>query len=215
MFNNKKIALTLSIAVIAILISLPAVAYIIIFHSSPISSNSQQWGEFGSYFGGVTGTIFSGLAFLYIIKSFKIQNMQMHSSDVKSQLFEISETIRFFLKKVDDILSEKIDIPGDGVMSLRTALTALHAQERNIHSTLADVDNIKKPVDDAVTLDQSATLIATLSVLCDLYDEFNNLGGSEKILAAYINSHLEPVLGLFIIESENQRTLEIKRYYFY
>lgn len=215
MFNNKKIALTLSIAVMAILISLPAVAYIIIFHSSPISSNSQQWGEFGSYFGGVTGTIFSGLAFLYIIKSFKIQNMQMHSSDVKSQMFEISETIRFFLKKVDDILSEKIDIPSDGVMSLRTALTALHAQERNTHSTLANVDNIKKPVDDAVTLDQSTTLIATLSVLCDLYDEFNNLGGSEKILAAYINSHLEPVLGLFIIESENQRTLEIKRYYFY
>lgn len=208
--NNKKL-LILAVSVTLLIIFAP---YIATFGKYGLSDKHQAWANFGGYVGGVLGPIISGLAFIYIIKTFRIQKIQLDDAEKKAQLIEISEIIRFFLKKVDEILSEKVNVNGEGVMSVKTALSALHSQEGDSSTPELDKQAIKSSVDEAVTLDQTFTLISTLSILCDLYDEFNKLGGSKKILAAYINSHLEAALGIYLIEKDNKRIPDIKRYYY-
>ncbi len=209
--NNQK-SITLVVIALAIILSTILLPYIAVFGKYGLSDKHQAWANFGGYIGGVLGPIFSCLAFIYIIKTFKIQKAQQDDAEIKIQLVEISETIRFFLKKADETLSEKVHLDGEGAMSIRTALSAVYSLKNSDISNF-DKNTLKKTVKQAVTDDQIFTLLNTLSVLCDLYDEFTKLGGSRIILSAYINSHLESVLGLHEIDQGNKRIPETLKYY--
>lgn len=69
---------------VAIIAMVPLVFYFHVFHGG-ISSDHQTWAEFGSFFGGFYGPVFSGLAFIVLWKTLLIQ---------KKQLFKASRQLR-------------------------------------------------------------------------------------------------------------------------
>lgn len=47
--------------------------YMVIIEKQSLSVNTSDWGNFGSYFGGISGPILSFLAFIILAKTFSIQ----------------------------------------------------------------------------------------------------------------------------------------------
>nr|DAE65482.1 MAG TPA: abortive infection protein [Caudoviricetes sp.] len=76
--------------------------YLYEFHS-PLSNNHTKWGEFGSYFGGVTGPLVSVMAFIGLLKSISLTKKQFEIQSQESTFFNL---LNFHTSKVTKIYSE-------------------------------------------------------------------------------------------------------------
>lgn len=76
--------------------------YLYKFHS-PLSNNHTKWGEFGSYFGGVTGPLVSVMAFIGLLKSISLTKKQFEIQSQESTFFNL---LTFHTSKVTKIYSE-------------------------------------------------------------------------------------------------------------
>ena len=76
--------------------------YLSEFHS-PLSNNHTKWGEFGSYFGGVTGPLVSVMAFIGLLKSISLTKKQFELQSQESTFFNL---LNFHTSKVTKIYSE-------------------------------------------------------------------------------------------------------------
>lgn len=56
-----------------------------------ISNNPQDWSNFGSYIGGVTGPLLSLLAFVGILISIANQNIESHKSEIENRILKYIE----------------------------------------------------------------------------------------------------------------------------
>lgn len=109
----------------------------------PISSETSVWGDFGSYFGGVAGTLLSFLAFIILARTLKLQSItldlqrdeairQRHLSEIElfhSNLERLEKQIDLVLdspakslsgKTIRDILSDEskqLYIANDNIVS--------------------------------------------------------------------------------------------------
>lgn len=64
LIEDKKISKLFKVIIVllVIFIIVPLALYIINFWGTSLSENSTSWGDFGSYFGGIIGTIFNAFA---------------------------------------------------------------------------------------------------------------------------------------------------------
>ncbi|HHN8407519.1 TPA: putative phage abortive infection protein [Morganella morganii] len=76
--------------------------YLFKFHS-PLSNNHTKWGEFGSYFGGITGPLVSVMAFIGLLKSISLTKKQFEIQSQENTFFNL---LNFHSSKVTKIYSE-------------------------------------------------------------------------------------------------------------
>ncbi|WP_417878570.1 putative phage abortive infection protein [Vibrio sp.] len=76
-------------------------AYLLKFHSG-FSNNHTTWGEFGSYFGGVTGPLISIMAFIGLLKSISLTKKQFEIQSQESTFFNL---LNLHDRKVDKVNS--------------------------------------------------------------------------------------------------------------
>jgi len=76
-------------------------AYLLRFHSG-FSNNHTTWGEFGSYFGGVTGPLISVMAFIGLLKSISLTKKQFEIQSQESTFFNL---VNLHDRKVDKVNS--------------------------------------------------------------------------------------------------------------
>lgn len=86
-------------------IFLSLVLYLWEFNSG-LSNNHTKWGEFGSYFGGITGPLISVMAFIGLLKSISLTKSQFEIQSQESTFFNL---LNFHTNKVDKIYSERSD----------------------------------------------------------------------------------------------------------
>lgn len=84
-------------------IFLSLVLYLCEFNSG-LSNNHTKWGEFGSYFGGITGPLISVMAFIGLLKSISLTKKQFEIQSQESTFFNL---LNFHASKVDKIYSER------------------------------------------------------------------------------------------------------------
>lgn len=75
--------------------------YLLRFHSG-FSNNHTTWGEFGSYFGGVTGPLISIMAFIGLLKSISLTKKQFETQSQESTFFNL---LNLHDRKVDKVNS--------------------------------------------------------------------------------------------------------------
>lgn len=75
--------------------------YLLEFHSG-FSNNHTTWGEFGSYFGGVTGPLISIMAFIGLLKSISLTKKQFEIQSQESTFFNL---LNLHDRKVDKVSS--------------------------------------------------------------------------------------------------------------
>lgn len=80
-FESRIMLGLLLFAVFAILVAMSM--YVYSFGSLPIETKPDQWGPFGDYFGGVLNPIFSFLAFLILMMSFRLQAQELRETRVE------------------------------------------------------------------------------------------------------------------------------------
>ncbi|EEL6231334.1 hypothetical protein LOA39_004435, partial [Salmonella enterica] len=86
-------------------IFLSLVLYLWEFNSG-LSNNHTKWGEFGSYFGGITDPLISVMAFIGLLKSISLTKSQFEIQSQESTFFNL---LNFHTNKVDKIYSERSD----------------------------------------------------------------------------------------------------------
>ncbi|MFA0708936.1 hypothetical protein AB4653_24845, partial [Vibrio sp. 10N.222.48.A3] len=72
-FNNEKVKILSAVTVVTSVISAP---YIINFWGYNISDNTQDWGGFGSYIGGLLSPILAIGSLYYVVKTFRQQSFE-------------------------------------------------------------------------------------------------------------------------------------------
>jgi len=73
----------------------------------PLAKSNDAWANFGSYLGGTIGPLISGIAFIYIYRTFDLQRRQ-HEAFVSSiHAIEISKLIDISRQNIDKLLSQK------------------------------------------------------------------------------------------------------------
>ncbi len=81
----KKILLVLFTVLLSVLL-----LYLYFFHDG-FSSDQNIWGNFGSYFGGVAGTILSFVAIIYIYEDIKGQKKNQQRQEDQNNFFKLLE----------------------------------------------------------------------------------------------------------------------------
>lgn len=89
----SKLKISFTLLGVALLSSLVPLAYICNFKDLPISQDSQIWGTFGDYFGGILNPILSFLAFSVLLINLYIQIKQNHDNDLRHERTEIGNRI--------------------------------------------------------------------------------------------------------------------------
>ncbi|MCR3946354.1 hypothetical protein NUK32_05245 [Aeromonas caviae] len=63
-------------------ISCVIIAYIFKFHGNNISSNPEQWGQIGDYFGGLLNPIISFTTLIFLIKAYYSQRQELEDTKI-------------------------------------------------------------------------------------------------------------------------------------
>ncbi|MBO6524255.1 MAG: hypothetical protein JJ971_10550 [Balneolaceae bacterium] len=95
--NLVAVFLTLSITILLVVIGF----YILYFHNFEITSQNEDWGNFGSFVGGVAGALFSFLTILLLVVTFKKQNESFKQSQFESSFFEMLRLNRNLIEKIE------------------------------------------------------------------------------------------------------------------
>lgn len=75
-----KQSIFLIMAIVTIIIT--SVFWLTFFHNLPISKNTGDWSNFGSYMGGVTGPLLSFISIILVLQTLK-QTQKNHSEQIK------------------------------------------------------------------------------------------------------------------------------------
>lgn len=91
--------------------ALPLILYIVYFNDG-FSRQQEHWAEFGSYFGGFAGSVFSFLSFLLLLVSYfkqreDIQRLRNENDKLKAK--ETSKELERELKDIVIMLSSQIE----------------------------------------------------------------------------------------------------------
>jgi hypothetical protein len=81
--------------IISFLLILLVISAIILYFrvfNDNLSKNQTDWGLFGDYIGGVVGTISTLIAFVYVYKTYKLQNENYYITGFESNLFKMIES---------------------------------------------------------------------------------------------------------------------------
>ena len=197
--------------------------YLFVFGSFTFSRDIDDWAGFGTYAGGILGPIFSLFAFIYIVRTFKLQQEQITEIRKQSEIAAIQIMIHKSLNAIDDIF-----------MSISTVETGLNSTPFSVklgplleridglfHQMAAsstdserDLNNEKMAsLQTGVKFDDAYILINELTSLCDLYDDFKNAGGSERLLERYIERHYDFSNGLHRVYFLQKMAAGMTRYY--
>jgi hypothetical protein len=80
--NAHRLALPAAFAVA--LVTIPVVAYVIMFGIS-WSSSQEVWGQFGDFFGGVLNPLYAMLAFFAVLWNIRLQSVQLLAAQIAQQ----------------------------------------------------------------------------------------------------------------------------------
>ncbi len=97
--NNKRSFFLIVISIVVI--SLPPIFYILNFWGTPLSSENIDWGEFGSYIGGILTPILSVITILILI----FQQINYRKENEKYKKEKIVNTYIDLLFKAEEKLS--------------------------------------------------------------------------------------------------------------
>jgi hypothetical protein len=75
-----------------------------------LSKSGKDWAEFGDYLGGVLGTGFSGLAFLVLVWTLRLQQQQIAQLKEQDKFRELQNTISTQANSLDKILSKSVSV---------------------------------------------------------------------------------------------------------
>jgi hypothetical protein len=185
--------------------------YLYEFGSPQLSSNSEEWANFGDYLGGTLGTYFSFFAFIGVVATLMLQQQQLDQVQRQAKLDEIQRYLAYGSGKVDALLQQQP----------RTAPEALERMLRgkvapaSVHNMLFAAVNLRlsqntgmQPQAAALALRdlvkalrfETAPLIVELHQLATGLDTYAGQGGSLEIASLYQNRYKAEIGALQLLE---------------
>ncbi|MGL5814907.1 MAG: hypothetical protein ACRCYW_16475 [Aeromonas sp.] len=152
-----------------ILVLLPLGLYFYIFGPAShytLSDNHSAWASFGSYLGGTIGPFLSGLAFLGVWKTYKLQSEQLDLTKKQFKKEEVERLITSVVDKMDVLLSAPIDlstVESDrkclDIVSIENVLTLIY---KNTVSDNAEDNKYAKSLKNHISITINSILNETL-----------------------------------------------------
>lgn len=114
---NKRSLLNIALVICIALSIVSIAAFIINFHTLPLSKKTGDWSNFGSYISGTIGPLMALISILFVLRSLEITNrnhdsvMDFNKTDkIQSQIKDLSDTIKVsleenFIFKTESIVS--------------------------------------------------------------------------------------------------------------
>lgn len=211
---NSSLALGLAVAGIwSLLVGLLAAGLYYYFVGSKaipgISADPSSWAQFGDYFGGVAGTIFSFFAFIGLLATLGFQAYQSQIDEVQRLLASLSSKIDALLEKTVVVSSASVGYKPHVSMPLQTLLKG------SGHSAITSpfVDDFLREVARRQSVSAARDAKYELSELNVEFDqlawclqEFRNLGGSKIVMTFYIRRYSTPVCYLYYLGHVSDRS---------
>lgn len=174
--NQKKIKqfVVITIVIVIILLIAPLLIYFFQFHKNGISESTDSWADFGSFYGGISGTLlnivaaFFSLASIYItlLIARKVQEYEHKANEDKTiletKLIHAQSRPYPYLNLSKYEWEAKVDIENQGVGPMiikRIYLTDKNSQEYRHFSHLFETRNIHLPHDCSINFNTAPTHI--------------------------------------------------------
>jgi len=125
--KNLMQKLTISLLIFAIILSAITIGMYVYNFTFPskfaLSNNLEDWSFFGSYIGGVLGSLFAFLAFLGVLVTVHLQRRQIIYIENQSHIDEIQRLITNISSTIDDFLSSTPKITPERLKNKEHAFT--------------------------------------------------------------------------------------------
>lgn len=103
---NKRTILNIALALCISFSILSVTAFLLNFHTLPISKKTSDWSNFGAYISGTIGPLMSLISILFVLRSLDITNhnhnsiMEFNKTDkIQGQIKDLSDTIKTSLEE--------------------------------------------------------------------------------------------------------------------
>lgn len=180
MDNQLRNYISLAIGIILIVI----LVYLLNFYSYSISESSTDWGQFGSYVGGLAGAFLTLLTVILLIKTLDSQNKNATINQFESSFFEL---FRLHKEITDRIIGEVHIVVRNSSVEEKDTYEGLQFFERlskkiNLHYD-ADHQNIaKEGLDNMAEVEKAVNEEGITNYYNDIYR------GKESGLGHYFRS---------------------------
>ena len=180
--NYTLIVVGLAVVILLIVILI----YWINFASYTISKNTDDWGQFGAYIGGVAGVFLTLLTIILLIFTLYSQNRNATVSQFESSFFEL---LRLH-KEITDRISGTVDIPiiyesgGDEFKGL------MYFEKLSKEIQKKFDDNVENLLEKLVNPDEFKNILEDKTEMQKIIDSFYNelFHGRESELGHYFRS---------------------------
>ncbi|PMP11864.1 hypothetical protein BCS92_19160 [Vibrio tasmaniensis] len=150
-FNNEKVKILSAVTVVTSVISAP---YIINFWGYNISDNTQDWGGFGSYIGGLLSPILAIGSLYYVVKTFRQQSFENTFNLLLEQHNTLAEKISSETVGKESIIKEKLGALGISWLIDQASSRTTINESYEIHQYLRVVYQVLMFIDESCPSDQ-------------------------------------------------------------
>ncbi|TCT42622.1 putative phage abortive infection protein [Vibrio crassostreae] len=149
--KNEKVKILSAVTVVTSVISAP---YIINFWGYNISDNTQDWGGFGSYIGGLLSPILAIGSLYYVVKTFRQQSFENTFNLLLEQHNTLAEKISSETVGKESIIQEKLGALGISWLIDQASSRKTINESYEIHQYLRVVYQVLMFIDESCPSDQ-------------------------------------------------------------
>jgi hypothetical protein len=183
--TDKKTLVYLA-CVLIFTIVLVITPYVWTFEEYGISEQHQAWANFGGYIGGILGPLFSALAFIGVLLTYRAQQAQLLFAEQRATIDELQRQLSITATAIDLTLTQPVLINDEFGRNGKTFLQSEILAVSNNGRDAFGVDDLlfiyvlgKKHIKLLRRIDSQ------LCELCWCMNEFQTAGGSQKIVDFY------------------------------
>ena len=210
--SKYSLRIALALLIFGLMAALAAIsAYVGVFaveSGFTLSRTDQSWSNFGSYLGGVLGTMFAFLAFVAVLFTVWLQAKQLDNAKVQSHLEELQRVIASVAANVDALLAQPPGLSNEAsdfrntertVFTILSAAGAAALRSTPDYIVEASNNNLIRISKDAILL-QAGTLSIELNQLVWCLEEYLREGGSKTVSKFYVIRYTAVVCWLDALE---------------
>lgn len=172
--------------ILLITIALVITPYVCTFEEYGISDQHQAWANFGGYVGGILGPLFSALAFIGVLLTYRAQQAQLQFAEQRATIDELQRQLSTTAATIDLTLTQPVLIRSSTERSGKTFLPSEILRVANHgRNSLDEDDFLFSYVSDEKHINLLRQLDSQLKELCWCMNEFQAAGGSQKITDFY------------------------------
>ncbi|MGS4930865.1 hypothetical protein ACVDHJ_04420 [Aeromonas sp. 25-281] len=183
--TNRKIFFYSGLALLVAIASV-IIPYAYTFETYGLSDQHQAWANFGGYVGGILGPIFSALAFIGVLLTYRAQQAQLQFAEQRATIDELQRQLSITATAIDLTLTQPVLINDEFGLNGKTFLQSEILAVSNHGRDALDADDLLFTyICNQKHIKLLRRIDSQLCELCWCMNEFQVAGGSQKIVDFY------------------------------